>query len=362
MQSQDLAASAPLIPRNKAKFLTLSIVVTLAALLLLAYFLWFRPALPPRNALLLLLPEDAQSVLFIDLSDLRRSPFFADLLASAPHPDADPNYLQFVRDTGFDYEKDLKRVAIAFQHQGAQQTFFAVADGQFEQKKIKAYAAKNGVMENLGGAKIYSLPVAESSSRISFTFLNENRIAFTNNRNLTSLLHSARSADSAQWQTRFERVAGVPVFGVIRSDGLKAVFGTPSASQDFTRRATGGLSSPQLSLLAQLQWVTIAAKPENDKLRVVADGESLEDRDARQLADLLNGVVLLARAGLSGASTQQIAAATRQSYLALLNSVEVSRIDRGETKSVRLMFDVTPTLLKTAPSPAPAALPGHLVH
>jgi hypothetical protein len=93
-------------------------------------------------------------------------------------------------------------------------------------------------------------------------------------------------------------------------------------------------------------------------LRVALDAESLEEKNAQQLADLLNGVVLLARAGLSNAKAQQqLGAVTRQSYLALLKSVEVSRIDRPHTKSVRLMFDVTPDLLKSAPIYAPAAVP-----
>ncbi len=154
-------------------------------------------------------------------------------------------------------------------------------------------------------------------------------------------------------------MAGSPVFAVIRSEDLKDDFGSGAASQDLARRATGGISSPQLSsLLAQVQWLTLAGKPENNKLRVAVDAESLEEKNAQQLADLLNGIVLLARAGLSNArSQQQLGAATRQSYFALLKSVEVSRIDRPDTKSVRMMFDVTPDLLKSAPTYAPAPVP-----
>ncbi len=116
------------------------------------------------------MPEDARAVLFIDLADLRKQPFFAGLLAWAPKPDADQEYRQFVRDTGFDYEKDLDRVAVAFEQQGAQRIFFAVGDGHFDKKKIKAYAAKNGVLQNSGAAEIFSLPIAGSSARLSFTF------------------------------------------------------------------------------------------------------------------------------------------------------------------------------------------------
>ncbi len=108
----------------------------------------------------------------------------------------------------------------------------------------------------------------------------------------------------------------------------------------------------------QLQWISVAAKPQNDRLRIIVEGESSEDRIARQLADLLNGVTLLARAGLGNTRTQQqIGTATRDAYLDLLKSVEVSRIDRGDAKSVRLMFDITPQLLKATPSSAPATAP-----
>jgi hypothetical protein len=358
----DVNAAPPtnsLIPRKKAQFIALAAAVGLAVVSLLVYFVWFHAAIPGRNAALSWMPEDAQAVLFIDLADLRRSLFFADLLAWAPKPVADQEYRQFVRETGFDYESDLERVAVAFEQQGPQKIFFAVGDGHFDKKKIKAYAAKNGVVQNSGGTEIFSLPVAGSSARLLFTFLGKGRIAFTNDKDFGSSLHGAKAVDDAEWRERFARVAGSPVFAVMRNEAVKDAFGTEPASQDLARRATGGFSSPQLSsLLAQLQWLSVAGKPENDKLRVALDGESLEDKNARQLADLLNGVVLLARAGLSNAKTkQQLGAVTRQSYLALLKSAEVSRIDRPDSKSVRLMFDVTPDLLKTAPIYAPAAVP-----
>jgi len=345
-----------LMSKNKAQVVALVAAIALAVVSLLAYFVWLRPAIPERNALLSWMPGDARAVLFIDLAHLRKEPFFADLLAWAPKPDADQEYRQFVRDTGFDYERDLYRLAVAFEQQGAQKIFFAVAEGHFDKKTIKAYAAKNGAMQNSGGVEIFSLPIAGSSAHLSFTFLTNDRIALTNHNDFATWLHGAKAVDEAEYRERFARVAGSPLFAVIRNDALKDAFGAEPAAQDLARRATGGLSSPQLSsLLAQLEWLTVAGKPENNKLRVALDAESLEDKNAQQLADLLNGVVLLARAGLSNTRTQkQLGASTRQSYLALLKSVEVSRTDRPDTKSVRLMFDVTPDLLKTAPNYAPA--------
>jgi hypothetical protein len=348
----------PLAPRNKRKLFALATAAGVAIPLLLAYFVWFHPAASGRNALLYWMPQDAESVLFIDLAELRRAPFFADLLAWAPKPNADLEYHQFVRDTGFDYEKDLDRLAVAFEQQGAQKIFFSVGEGHFDEKKIKAYTEKNGAVQKSSGMEIFSSPIAGGSAHVFFTFLTKGRLAITNSNDFASWLHSAKATDDGAWGERFARVAGSPVFAVMRNEALRRAFSADPASQALARKATGGLSSPQLSsLLAQLQWLTVAGKPENDKLRVALDGESLEDKNAQQLADLLNGVVLLARAGLSNASTPQLGAATRQSYLALLKSVEVSRIDRPDLKSVRLMFDVTPDLLKSAPIYAPAGAP-----
>jgi hypothetical protein len=323
------------------------------------YCVWFRAPVQGRGAVLSLMPGSAETALFVDLNDLHRAPFFADLLAWAPKPALDPDYEQFRRDTGFDYEKDLDRIAVAFEKHGTQQVFFAVANGRFDQKKIKDYAAKSGSLQKQSATEIFSFPVTGSSDRISYTFLRNDLIAFSNTADLSSFLKPPKTSESTDWNARFERVAGSPFFVILRTDGIADVMGSAPGSQSLAQRATGGLTSPQLSsLLMQLQWISVAAKPQNDRLRIIAEAEGSEERSARQLADLLNGVVLLARAGLGGVRTQQqIGSTARDAYLELLKSVEVSRVDRGDAKSVRLMFDVTPQLLKSATSATPAATP-----
>lgn len=362
MHPNDPAARASDPASRKFPLISAALCAILAAALLI-FFVWFRSPSPARNYLLSLMPDEAQAVLFVDMNDLRNAPVFADLLAWAPRPEADPEYRQFVRDTGFDYEKDLSAAAVAFEKQGPQQTFFAVADGRFDQKKIKAYGAKHGSSQHSGAVETFSIPMSGATSLLNFAFLPSGRIAVSNRQGFSTALQTAlsntKTGENAEWRARFERVAGSPIFCAIRGEALKEYFAAPRGPQNPASRAAGGLSSPQLSsLLAQLQWLTLAGKPENDKLKVVADGESLDDASAKQLVDLLNGVTLLARAGLSSArNQQQLGAPTRQSYLALLKSVEVSRVDRGETKSVRLMFDVTPALLKVVPTSVSAPSP-----
>jgi hypothetical protein len=188
--------------------------------------------------------------------------------------------------------------------------------------------------------------------KISFTFLRPDRIALTDEPDLATLLDPRPTGDDArQWRDRFDRLAGSPIFAVIRQD---AAAGTTLESH-----APGGLQSPQLSaLLDQLQWISLAGKPEDDRLRVVIEGESASDSAAKQLTDVLGTVILLAQTGLNGPATRrQLDPAEREAYLDLLKNADVSRIDRGDTKAVRLIFDVTPKLLDAARMTMPQTIP-----
>jgi hypothetical protein len=302
------------------------------------------------------MPADASAVLFVDFHELRRAPFIAQLYAWAPKPQADPEYAQFLKETGFDYERDLDLLAVAFEKRGQDSTLFAVATGRFIKQKISAYAMKSGTLARIDSREIFSVPVAGSAKKIFFTFLRNDQIALTDGGDIGIFLSAGnRNEDRAEWRSRFERHAGSPVFAVIRQD---AAAGTALAAQ-----APGALRSPQLStLLDQLQWITLAGKPENDRLRVVAEGECTAESTARQLVDLLNGVIVLAQTGLNDSKTrQQLDPAAREAYLELLKNADVSKIDRGDTKSVRLVFEITPGFLDAARRSSPAApesLPG----
>ena len=70
--------------------------------------------------------------------------------------------------------------------------------------------------------------------------------------------------------------------------------------------APGGFRSPALStLLNQLQWISIAGKPDGDVLRVISDGECQSDSTTSQLRDFLQGVLLLAQTGLNDPKLRQ---------------------------------------------------------
>jgi len=328
-----------------------AVALVLGAAAFFGYRRWSALPGSERQEALALLPTDASAVLFADFAELRRAPFVTELHAWAPKPQAEADYAEFVKATGFDYERDLGRVAIAIEKHGQDSTLFAILDGKFDRQKISAYALKDGSAVKAGGREIFSVPVSGTAKKIMFTFLRNDQIALANDSNLAVFLGAKkRPEDLAEWRARFERLAGSPLFAVIRQD---AALGAALAA-----KAPGGLRSPQLSaLLDQLQWITVAGKPENERLRVVAEGECTAEAAVRQLVDVMNGVVILAQGGLNDAKArQQLDPAMRDAYLELLKSVDVSKIDRGDTKSVRLVFEITPGFLEAARK-APPVMP-----
>jgi hypothetical protein len=330
-------------------------VVVVGASVFYGYQRWSGSGYDPRNDVLAQMPADASVVFFVDLEVLRQSPFLAELYKWSPQTKADADYAQFLKSTGFNYERDLNRVSVAVLHRGQESILFAVAEGRFDKKKISAYALQTGTREKRGGREIFSVPQSGNNRRITFTFLPNDRIALTNGTDLETWL-SRPQADSEvqEWRERFRRLAGSPLFAVVRQDA--------SLAAALSAQAPGGLHSPELSaLISQLEWITVAGKPDADRLRVVLEGEGAPDAPTRQLSDVINGLLVLAQAGLNDQKTrQQLPPDVREAYLEMLKSADVSQIDRGQTKSVRLMFDLTPQFLeaaRTAMPPAPATPP-----
>lgn len=298
-----------------------------------------------RDGLLDRMPGDASAVVFADLAELRSSPFVAQLFAWAPQPEPDEDYARFLKETGFNYEHDLDQLAVGFFKNTFHDKFLAVVVGRFDQQKIMSYALQHGkwsLAEN--NKREFFVPLGGSSRMLSFMFLQDDELILANDDVGFEKLHDALHSDArrVEWRSRFERLGGSPVFAVIRQDA--------APGEALTERAPGGFSSPQLSTaLDRLQWITLAGKPENDRLHVVAEGECASDDTARQLADLLNGVLALAEAGLNDTKTrQQLNPSLREAYVALLKSADVSKLNRGDTKSVRLAFEITPAFLESA--------------
>ena len=334
----------------------IAITAGVAALAVAGFWLYRQSAsnrVEPPVELVRTLPPDATTLLYLDLAVLRQSPLLASLRSLAPSPQADADYAEFVRETGFDYERDLDRAAIATVMRGGTRNLFAVADGRFDARKIVAHALRTGTRETRGGREVFTAPISGSTRKITFAFLKKDRVVLTDGGDLGPVF-SALSARPAggELEERALRLAGSPVFAILHPE--------PGTLAALAAQIPGGLRSEQLAALAEkLRWITVAARPEGEQARLIVEGESLSEDAPRQIAELLDNLLLLARLALDDPKARaHVDPAERAALLDTLKSVDVSRLDRGDTKAVRLMLFAGPSLLAALQnSAAPAAKP-----
>jgi len=98
-------------------------------------FFWLRARALRPAALLKRLPTRGALVAYADFDALRKAGVMR-MLEGAKTPE-DPEYVEFVRQTGFDYKRDLDAAVISFAPNGK----FLLLRGRFEWNKLKEYAA-----------------------------------------------------------------------------------------------------------------------------------------------------------------------------------------------------------------------------
>jgi hypothetical protein len=286
------------------------------------------------------LPAGAPVIGFANFADLRKlqnTPLASVLGLAAPGPAEDREYRDFVRDTGFDYTRDLDKVAVAFWPSNLMQTpgaigqnrVLAVADGRFNQKKIEAYALRTGKIVNDGARTIYRVP---GNPPVVFEFLSPARILIASGENPTRLLSGADAPPSeAAMQERISRVAGAPIFAVARTDKLPKSF------------YSNFQSSPQLEqLVRSIQELTLSAQPEGANINTVVDAQCDSMKNALEISTLLAGFRVVGQAELADPSVQRQMTSQQGEFLnGLLRQAKVSRDDHW----VRLTFEITPAML-----------------
>lgn len=308
------------------------------------------PAAVPPSGILSELPPDAPVVAYIDATTLRslqNSPLAAALGLASPGPQADRDYSNFVRDTGFDYTRDLDHAAIAFwpasigtpQDVLGEDRVVAIADGRFDQQKIKSYALRTGKELTRGSQSVYEVP---GNPPVSLTFLSPTRIALAGGKNATELLGRINPAGSSSrdraMQSRIDRVTGAPIFAVARTDKL------PASIYDSFHNA------PQLAQLARsVQAITLAGQPDGNNLRITLDAECDSLKNAMQLAFLLETGKMAGAIALSDPNTRRQMTREQIAFLeALINQAKIT----NQNKIIRLVLDITPAMLNAAPARA----------
>lgn len=297
------------------------------------------------------LPPDAPAIAYVDVAALRNltnSPLAAVMGLAQPGPREDRDYADFVRDTGFDYTRDLDRVAVALWPAGlgttpnplGQNRVFVIADGRFDERKIKAYALRTGKVTTRGTQSSYEVP---GNPPVSFEFLSPTRIVLATGNDASALLNlSNRAGRDPAMQARINRVAGAPVFAVARTDNLP-----PSFYANFA-------NSPQLETLARsVRGLTLAGQPDGELLRVTLDGECDSMKNALAIGTLLDGFRMVGAMALSDPKTRRQMNKEQAAFLdAFISQVKVTHQDRW----VRLSLDITPQMLG-ASSSAPSRQP-----
>ncbi len=304
-----------------------------------------RPALPATAALtpniLSLLPAHPPAVAYVDVAALRRlqnSPVAAilGLTQSGPQPDRD--YQDFVRDTGFDYTRDLDKAALAFwpamspSGDIGENRVVAIADGRFDKSKIKAYALRTGRIVTDNARSIYEVP---GDPPVSFEFLSSTRIALASGLDSDSLLAASTSSTlDPTMQARVDRVADAPIFAVARTDNL------PPQFYESLR------SSPQFQKLARsIQGLTLAGRPDGDLIHLTLEAECNSMKSAIELETLLDSLRIFGPVALADPKTRRQMTPAQISLLeTLINKTTIAHQDRV----VRLSLDLTPAMLGAA--------------
>ncbi len=157
--------------RRRTVWISVSVIVVAAAIL--AAFLLRRRAAPEPARLL---PE-AEAYLYFNLKPLRK----AGIIGNNPPAVHDPEYEEFVRDTGFQFERDLDEAAFAVHApprlidaapvagQPEQfRRFSEVFRGRFDSQRASAYFRRHAKsVDTYRDTEIFSLPLEGRTVRVA---------------------------------------------------------------------------------------------------------------------------------------------------------------------------------------------------
>jgi hypothetical protein len=300
----------------------------------------------PAPELLSALPEGAPTLVYMDFAAMRASSFYQHRPDKGPIAIPNQDYADFVRSTGFDFEKDLDRVVVASwpAPSGKEPTKnVAIAEGRFDRAKIRDYATRKGKLDHQQGRDVFLFSTGDRTGMSSITFLDDHRIALVAGPSIAPLFagHSdSPAADPAR--ERAARLDGAAAFAITR---VPPIPDNPGAGG-----IQGAGTAQLLSMARSVQWITLAARPEGDNLRVSLEGECDNSTDALQLKSALELLRMFGRAGLESPKTRQSMDPAALAMLeTLLGSAEVTQA----AERVRILVEITPDVWHLSGPPKP---------
>ena len=113
------------------------------------------------------LPAENVLLLHVDIERLRHASALAPVLRARVDPD--PDYAAFVKQTGFDYQRDLDRAVVCY----LPDRVYVLAQGRFDAERLRQYALAQG--GNCAGNRLpCRMAASRADRRISFSLLTPN--------------------------------------------------------------------------------------------------------------------------------------------------------------------------------------------
>jgi hypothetical protein len=296
--------------RNRRNQLWVAVVLVILAGGIVTAVLLRKRAAPDAVRLL---PE-SDAVLYVNLEPVR---LFTDI-GKNPPKERDPQYEDFVQQTGFEFERDLDKAAFAI-HYGvsakgkpAETRYSEILQGRFDSARVSAYLHKLASrVERYQDYDIFAIPVEDRTVRVALLGID---IAAASNVDDASVIHGMID--------RFKQAA-LPFSG-------------PPLVSDYYHRVP----------LGSIVW-TIARPPaahsggEHGELLLPGAWSELLPADSVVIASArpLNEVHLRADVILHSDSEAQRFADQVGAYLMLFKSLEISIDTGGPDKDVKAAFD-----------------------
>ena len=296
--------------RNRRRKLWIALAVILVIGAIVAALLLRKSAAPDAVRLL----PNADAILYVNLEPVR---LLTDL-GKNPPKNREPEYENFARQTGFEFERDLHRAALAI-HYGrtpgnlaVETRYSEILQGQFDNQRVSEYLRKlsQGV-ERYNDFDIYIIPLEGRTLRVVLLGVD---MAVASNTDGSDVIHGMVD--------RYKQAA-LPFAG-------------PTLASDYYARVP----------LGSVVW-TIARIPDNsaaqDRSELLLPGSwsSLLPRGSIVIASArpLNEVHLRAQVLLKGENEARNFTERVNTFLALFRTLDISVEGGGPDPDVRKAFD-----------------------
>ena len=251
---------------NIRAWLLIFLVCMLCGLTLLGVVSYRSRAFTPA-AMLKRLPTDDAVVAYIDFHQLRAAGILK--LLSGSKVGEDPEYQQFVRKTGFDYQQDLETAIISFAPDGK----YMILKGQFDWASLKSYVlSEDGTCNN----SFCKMVGSTHERNISFFPLQTGLMAMAVGKDETAALR----LNTVDARPEME-LPNAPVWLSIPPSVVKSGQSLPAGTQMFARS------------LERARAVTMSLVAEGSRFAVKLNVRCASDADANALAAELNKTTAL---------------------------------------------------------------------